>query len=537
MDLPACAGTLLDATLPTEDHATNVIDKDTVMTFRLVTGGSAAVFCSIFAQAALAEISPRDVWAYWQEYMTASGYEISASEQMSGDTLTISDITLTLPAPEDQVTMTVVIPSIALTGNSEGTVSAAFPSPMPMQVTIDATDAEVGSGEVVITHSGSSMLISGEPSNLTYTHASDETTVTLTNLTVEGEPVPPETLRFSVVLTGTSGTSQMTRTGMRSFDELFRAESLSYDFAFDDPDSDDQGQFSGELRGLNLTANGAMPLEMNANNMAAALEAGFNVAGTFAYDAGKSSMAGTGDGESFSASSASQGGTVSVAFDASQLAYDLTGNQTEIEITSQQLPFPISLEMAETALKLAMPVARSEEPQDFAFGLTLRDFVMSDMIWGMFDPAGTLPRDPATVSMDLTGKAKLDVDIMDPAATAALDGTQPPGELHAVTINDLLVSMIGAKLTGTGAFTFDNADMQTFPGMPRPEGFVELALTGANAVLDKLIQMGFVSDNDAMGARMMMGMFAVPGEGEDSLKSRIEINEQGQVLANGQRIR
>ena len=106
-----------------------------------------------------------------------------------------------------------------------------------------------------------------------------------------------------------------------------------------------------------------------------------------------------------------------------------------------------------------------------------------------------------------------------------------------MTTNDLLVSMIGAKLTGTGAFTFDNADMQTFPGMPRPEGFVELALTGANAVLDKLIQMGFVSDNDAMGARMMMGMFAVPGEGEDSLKSRIEINEQGQVLANGQRIR
>ena len=49
--------------------------------------------------------------------------------------------------------------------------------------------------------------------------------------------------------------------------------------------------------------------------------------------------------------------------------------------------------------------------------------------------------------------------------------------------------------------------------------------------------MGFVSANDAMGARMMMGMFAVPGEGEDSLKSRIEINGQGQILANGQRIR
>lgn len=40
-----------------------------------------------------------------------------------------------------------------------------------------------------------------------------------------------------------------------------------------------------------------------------------------------------------------------------------------------------------------------------------------------------------------------------------------------------------------------------------------------------------------MGARMMMGLFAVPGEGEDTLNSKIEVNGEGHVLANGQRIR
>ena len=39
-----------------------------------------------------------------------------------------------------------------------------------------------------------------------------------------------------------------------------------------------------------------------------------------------------------------------------------------------------------------------------------------------------------------------------------------------------------------------------------------------------------------MGARMMMGLFAVPGEGEDTLKSKIEVNDEGHVLANGQRL-
>ena len=64
-----------------------------------------------------------------------------------------------------------------------------------------------------------------------------------------------------------------------------------------------------------------------------------------------------------------------------------------------------------------------------------------------------------------------------------------------------------------------------------------LTLSGANALLDKLIAMGFVSEDDAMGARMMMGMLAVPGDAPDTLNSKIEINEQGHILANGQRIK
>ena len=96
--------------------------------------------------------------------------------------------------------------------------------------------------------------------------------------------------------------------------------------------------------------------------------------------------------------------------------------------------------------------------------------------------------------------------------------------------------IVGASLSGNGAFTFDNNDLATFGGVPRPTGEVNLQLMGGNGLIDKLIQMGFVSDQDAMGARMMMGMLAVPGDGPDTLNSKLEINDQGHVLANGQRI-
>ncbi|MBD0866386.1 MAG: hypothetical protein GDA36_12755, partial [Rhodobacteraceae bacterium] len=40
----------------------------------------------------------------------------------------------------------------------------------------------------------------------------------------------------------------------------------------------------------------------------------------------------------------------------------------------------------------------------------------------------------------------------------------------------------------------------------------------------------------AMMARGMMGMLAIPGDAPDTLTSTLEINDQGHVLANGQRI-
>jgi hypothetical protein len=48
--------------------------------------------------------------------------------------------------------------------------------------------------------------------------------------------------------------------------------------------------------------------------------------------------------------------------------------------------------------------------------------------------------------------------------------------------------------------------------------------------------MGFLPQEQAMGARLMMGLFAVAGPEADTLTSKIEINDAGHIIANGQRI-
>ena len=99
------------------------------------------------------------------------------------------------------------------------------------------------------------------------------------------------------------------------------------------------------------------------------------------------------------------------------------------------------------------------------------------------------------------------------------------------------MSAAGAELTGTGDATFDNTDLTNFNGFPKPTGEIDLKLVGGNGLMDGLVKMGLLPQEQAMGARMMMGLFTRRGDGEDTLTTKVEINEQGHILANGQRLK
>jgi len=500
--------------------------------FRRATG-AALLFVST-TQVVYADVTAQDVWSDWKNYMTSVGYEVAGTEKASGDTLTISDLSMSMQIPEEDTTVSLDMTSLVFTGNSDGTVAVNMPGTVPMHVSGEE-DGEEFDVVVNFTQSGNSMIVSGAPNDMNYNYTASQVDLTLASLVIDGEPAPEDLVQAVMTLTNVISSTQMKLADIRDYSQRTSADSLSYDVAFSDPDSDEGGTFRGSLQGLSLQGGGKIPLEVNTGDFPAMLAAGFAFSGAFEYASGQSSMDAKGDGDDISYSGSSQGGKLGVAMDAAHIAYDISQKNTAINLTTNQLPFPVSMEMAETNLRIDVPVSESGEEQDFAFGLKLGDFTMSDMIWSMFDPGAVLPRDPATVVLDLSGKAKVLANILDPETAANLSG--PPGELNALDINALLVSVAGSKLSGTGSFTFDNSDLASFDGIPAPTGTANLELIGANGLMDKLIQMGLMSDSDAMGARMMMGMLAVPGDGADTLTSQIEINDQGHISANGQRIK
>ena len=505
------------------------------MRVNTVRGGLAAFVAAIAASGASADVTARQVWDDMRGYMEDMGYSVTASDSTAGDTLTVRDMTMALELPEDEGEVQISLPELRFVENGDGTVTISYPETMPIHVVARPEDEPATDVRIDLSQTGLEIVVSGDPADsMSYVYGAERVGLSLAEVVVDGEMLPPDDARADLTLTGLSGTATVGSGPLRAIEQTQAVDRLDYDVSFVDFESDSGGrlEIKGSLNALTSESLARIPENMNPDDMSAAFREGYAVEGSLGYTGGASEFSFEEEGETVRGTTRAAEGGLAVALDAERFSYEITGRGTEISVESAELPFPVDFRMDRTALSFAVPLTRSEEPRAFSVGLTLGDFTMSDGLWNIFDPGEMLPRDPATVSLDLDGLGRVLVDVFDPAAMEEMD---EPGQLEAVTLNSLAVRAAGAELTGEGAFTFDNADTETFNGMPRPEGSLDLRLAGANALIDTLVAMGLLPEEQAMGTRMMLSMFAVPA-GDDVLESNITIDGEGQVLANGQRI-
>lgn len=505
------------------------------------TAASVAALCVISGgTAAFADVTAEQVWADWRDYMKDSGYTLEATETRSGDTLTVSGISMTFEVPEEDMTIEMSMGDMNFVDNGDGTVSITLAPSLPIDISVDAEDGEDVEIGLDYATDGLTIDVSGDPENMTYAYSAANIALTLVSLNIEGEDVPMDEFgQAEFRMADVEGTTEMSVGNLRQSVQKVTTGAVSYVMDFNEPD-DGGGRFviRGEAEGMEFDGTASLPNDMDPEQMAAALKAGFAFDGSFSFTNGSSNFNFNDGDESAQGTSSSSSGQIGLKMDESGITYSGEGTDIAMSMAGAEIPFPLEMSMQQAGFNLMVPVTAGEGEQDFAFALTLGDFTMSDLIWGIFDPSGQLPRDPATVAFDTSGTVKLLVDLLDPEEMEKIEeGESMPGELHSLDLNSLTVSAAGAELTGDGSFTFDNSDLTTFEGMPAPTGSVNLMLVGGNALLDKLVAMGFVPEEQAAGARMMMGLFAVPGDGEDTLTSTIEVKGDGQVLANGQRIK
>ncbi|MCZ4352232.1 DUF2125 domain-containing protein [Roseovarius aestuarii] len=485
--------------------------------------------------AALADVTPADVWSDWRGYMADFGYSVTADESLSGNDLTVRNLVLGIPMAELEGDVTMTLPEIQFSDNGDGTVSISMPEVMPISVNVSGS--EPVSVDVIYTTKGLDVDVSGDMDDMTYVYSAAMMAMELGEFTVDGETLKLGTAKFEMA--DVAGNTRQQAGAIRKVDQTVTTGPFSYAMDFADPDSTEtRFVLNGATQNLSMNAKMAIPKEMDPENMAEGLKAGFAIDGGYTFGPGNMNFNVNDRGEVTQGKTSSQGGSFTVAMDEGRLLYGVKNDQVDVEIVSPDLPFPISAQMRELGFEFLTPVLQSDAAQDFGLSMILGDFTMSDMIWGQFDPSGQLPRDPATIALDLAGQARLLFDLFDPDQMMAVEnGEKAPGELLALTMKNLVLRVAGAELTGQGDFTFDNTDMSTYDGMPKPVGSIDLSLLGGNGLLDRLVAMGLFSEDDAMGIRMMSAAFVKPGEGDDHMTSTLEFNEQGHVLANGQRLK
>lgn len=414
------------------------------MTVSLARGTGAAAVLIISAQGAFADVSAQDVWSDWKAYMTGTGYTVTGTESQSGNVLTVSDISMTMPLPEQDGTGALTMPEIQFIENGDGTVNVMLPKEFPMTFAGE-DDGEKFSAEIIYTHDGSPMVVSGDTSAMTYDYTTGQATLTLGKVMGDGEDMPEGALKASVMISDFTANTVMQIADQRSYTQNSSMGEVTYDLAFNDPDSDDAGTITGSLKNLTATGVSTIPTGLDAPQMADLIKAGMSVDAKVSYTGGNSAIAVSGS-DSFDMQSSSAGGSFGVTMSNSGLTYDIGQQDITVNVSGSEIPFPLMLTMAETGFKLMMPVSKSEEEQGFGLGITLRDFAVPEMLWGMVDPTGILPHDPATIVVDLAGKGKLMFDMFDPEDMKAMErGSQAPGEVNSLSIKELLVTAAGAK--------------------------------------------------------------------------------------------
>lgn len=481
------------------------------------------------ATPALADLTADQVLADQLRQMENYGLTAETTGQSrSGDTLTVDGLSAIAATPD--FTMNLTMGGAVFTELDDGTVAITYPDEIPISVAGTTADDEAFEMVMSMVQSGTRTIVSGTPEEIRYEFTSDS--FALNNLRfIEPAEAAELDMDMNFTMSGLKGVMEMTGGTVRDYTAQFAFDAVS-GLVRGAPEGED-GEFNVEFSGENIVGDytGKLAKQDLMASFAQTIANGTRTEGSATHGPVTYSFSGSGPEGSVEGVAAIASGSFDFKMNEDGIDYGGVSRDMTLSVGGSAIPLPpMTFKMAESGGRFAMPVVPSEEEQSFAMRMNFAGLELDQMLWSMFDPTGQLPRDPATLVIDLDGDVVLTDDIFDPKVAEQMTGA--PGQLNAVNVNEIKFSVAGAELTGDGDFSFNNEGP-----IPVPAGVINLMLTGGNGLMDTLVAMGLLPEEQAMGARMMMGLFARPGDGEDTLVSTIEVNEDGSVLANGQRIK
>ena len=496
--------------------------------------GSTAILLALGATVATADVTPEEIWQNWQDEAALMGQTWTAANvARDGDTLVVEGVEIRGSDPAVSVVGT--IGEINFADNGDGTVEITMSDSYDIAFSAPAAAGVEGAkptaATLTIAQPGLVVTASGTAAATSYEFEGPSFAITLTSL--EGTDVAATAEATMADISGSylvEGEGEVFAIAMD-----LAAATASVNFAVKDASTGSDMTLALQMADTESAVTANILGDAMMQDLSAALKAGFSVDMGFGYGQTSYDVKVIEAGQPTTIKGGATGGEMTFGMNGTRMEYASSGKGINLAMSSPDIPFPeVKLSYAESAFRFLMPVAKSDTPADFAMLAKIVDLAISDDIWAMIDPGAALPHNPATLVIDSKGTATITSDMMNDTEMAII-GEAPPGLLNSFDLTELHAKILGAELTGKGSFTFDNADMTTFDGMPAPTGSLELALIGGNALLDKLVGMGLLSEDDAMGARMGVAMLANSDPASDTLTTLLEFKDKG-FFANGQQL-
>jgi len=489
-----------------------------------------------------AEVTAPEVWTNLKTWFEHGGNAVDVGgEDMSGDTLAVDAISIALDIndlvidPDDiDGELRLDIPSLTFRELGDGTVGIFLPSSYGLSMTVENVAVK---SVVTIRHGDLSIIARGDASEVRYHVGAADLSLNAGEFDFDGNPGDVDVAMTLSDYTGVYSISPASGLLSRTGNAWIGAAEIAARLDFPPFMAD----LALNMRDYSRIFRVSMPEDLDRRDAIRALAGGLTREDTYSIES--TEMIVSFRDEERILDARGNAGKADISMDSDKTGLRLSESVKDISVSSTMHReatgngTTIDLSMAEFGIDLLMPILQSDESEDFTFGLRFIDLDVPELLWDSRDPDGVLPRDPVTLLADISGKGKWLINIMDRAGWETLADGSLPGEVHQLALNEMRLSAAGAEFTGEGELTFDNSDPSTFDIMPPPEGAIRLKLTGGNNLLDKLVRMGVMSEEQAMAARMTTSIFTEPGPGEDELNSTIEINAEGSMFANGQRLR
>lgn len=508
------------------------------LTTRLLTS---TTFAFLATQAVA--LTGEEVWANQTAYLSGLGITVSQTQTRAGNVLTVSDIAYDLTFPFAVGRLSLRSGPQTYTENADGSVDVGYApvNTLALYASIlpGPGDALFMAANLTVATQGQTMKATGTADDITYDSRADLMEITLSDVVLSGESDLESvsldaylsiedsvtTVRITTgaatTLTGTSVSGRTVSDVGISIGEEMQSKTVSLQ--------------SSTNVAYSLTLPAA---PMDLMDMSQALRDGLAMTLEVGTGAGRSQEVSMAFGTIISNQSTTvDSSSTRFRLDAQGIGVAGSAEQAVISLdATDDLPLKIDASLESLTFEFAFPLNSGTAPVEavYAFGVT--DLVLTDDLWAMIDRTGAFPRQPLSFALDLRSNVTLKTDLLDIAGLQMMiESGQMPFDVQSVRIGNLSVNAAGASAVASGEFTLDMTDLDSFDGFPRPTGSAMATVTGANALLDSLLRADWISADDLTAARLAMSMFAT-ATGDDQLQSTLEINAEGHVIANGQRI-